>query len=173
MMEHWKDVAGYEGLYQVSDLGRVKSLRSGKIMSLSFSRKTGYKSVILYRDGMGRTYGVHRLVAIAFCPNPDGLNEVNHKDECKVNNRAENLEWCTHQYNVNYGTMRLTNERRAAKQSKPCIQLKDGVEIARYCSTAEAARQTGFALYSIQSCLKGYQKQTHGYQFEYVSEWDR
>lgn len=117
--EIWKDIEGYEGLYQVSNLGRVRSLdrlveyeqRSklvkrlfkGRIMQLSYT-SDGYLMIYLRKDRQDTYHAVHRLVAQAFVPNPDNLPVVNHKDEVKNNNYAENLEWCTHVYNCNYGT---------------------------------------------------------------------
>ena len=106
-MEHWKDIEGYEGLYQVSDLGRVKALnynKTGMERVLSAGKDTGgYMYVILHKNGKGKMCSVHRLVAQAFIPNPNGLPEINHKDECKTNNIVSNLEWCTAKYNMNYG----------------------------------------------------------------------
>lgn len=102
MREVWKEIKGYEGLYSVSNTGRVKSLRRNKIMAL---KKTvdGYLRVGLRKKGQ-KWYSVHRLVAIAFIENPNGCPQINHKDECKTNNNVDNLEWCTAKYNSNYGT---------------------------------------------------------------------
>lgn len=105
-MEIWKDVVGYEGLYQISNLGRVKSVRQNKLMSLK--RCQGYLRVGLrHRGKEQRSYFVHRLVAEAFIPNPHNYPQINHKDECRTNNNVENLEWCTAKYNCNYGTHTL------------------------------------------------------------------
>lgn len=112
MQEVWKDVAGYEGLYQVSNLGRVASLERitskgvhvpYKLLSQS-NDKDGYKKVGLYKDGKVEVGRVHRLVATAFIPNPYNYPVINHKDENKQNNVVDNLEWCTVKYNANYGT---------------------------------------------------------------------
>ena len=113
-IEIWKDIAGYEGFYQVSNLGRVKRLptvvrathgskqyRDGRI--LKYKRAREYNSVALSKDGKMRYYRVARLVAIAFIPNPDNLPQVNHKDCNPKNDKANNLEWCTAKYNNNYG----------------------------------------------------------------------
>lgn len=112
MDEVWKDIEGYEGLYQVSNTGEVKSLNyqgSGEIKLLKqYTDKRGYKRIELSKNGKGKTYLVHRLVALVFIPNPDDSPMVNHKDENPSNNNVNNLEWCTHEYNMNYGTR---NER--------------------------------------------------------------
>lgn len=118
MEEIWKDAVGYEGLYQVSNFGRVQSLDrrdirnrfwKGKILSQQVE-KLGYCSVKLCKNGIQKREKVHRLVALAFVENPNNYKEINHKDENKQNNRSENLEWCTRQYNVTYG--RLDQEFR-------------------------------------------------------------
>ena len=112
--EIWRPIVGYEGLYEVSSYGRVRSLdrydnknhfRKGLIMKQNDSGNgRGYMSVILCLNGKIKKYLVHRLVAQAFIPNPDNLPEVNHKDENPGNNNVTNLEWCDHSYNINYGT---------------------------------------------------------------------
>lgn len=119
MIEEWRDIKGYEGLYQVSNMGRVQRLDKyivdvsqggirtrmfkGHIMNLTIHNVSGYVSMYLSKNGKKKRYLVHRLVAEAFIPNPDNLPEINHKDENKVNNCVENLEWCTPKYNANYG----------------------------------------------------------------------
>ena len=112
-MEIWKDVVYFEGLYQVSNLGRVKSLnysRTGREKVLKPSKTNGYLQVYLYKEGKSKRFSIHRLVAFAFIPNPNNLPIVNHKDEDKSNNCVDNLEWCTVAYNNNYGTK---NQRQA------------------------------------------------------------
>ena len=116
MIEEWRPIVGYEGLYEVSSYGRVRSLdmyvkarygnyrlHKGKVLSPGI-RPDGYLFVNLTYNGKHKTITVHRLVAQAFLPNPDNLSEVNHKDEDKSNNRVENLEWCDRKYNLNYGS---------------------------------------------------------------------
>ena len=113
-IEVWRDVEGYEGLYKVSNTGKILSLHTGKILK-PFSKK-GYQYVNLYRtgDGKKKDFTIHRLVCLAFLPNPKNLPDVNHKDETRDNNDVLNLEWCTVAYNNNYGTRveRCTNTRR-------------------------------------------------------------
>ena len=112
MKEIWKDILGYEGLYQVSNYGRIKSFNyrnTGKEKMLSLKpNKNGYIRIGLTKDGKRKMFQVHQLVAQTFLENPNNYSQINHKDENKINNNAENLEWCTPKYNSNYGTR---NER--------------------------------------------------------------
>lgn len=111
-MKVWKDIAGFEGLYQISINGDVKSLarmRSDgrpckeRILKVCI-QPNGYANVCLHKDGAQYHKLIHRLVAEAFLPNPEGLPQVNHRDECKQNNHKDNLEWCSAKYNLSYGT---------------------------------------------------------------------
>lgn len=131
-MEIWKDIEGYEGLYQVSNLGRVKSLerrvaskcgsyRRVRERILKIVVSAGYGQVILCKPKNQTRFLVHRLVAKAFVPNPDGLKIVNHKDENPLNCNSENLEWCTYKYNSNYGTC----PERVGKHSKEHPRPRD------------------------------------------------
>ena len=101
-MEEWKNIIGYEGLYEVSNKGNVRNVRRNTLLKLS-KNNYGYINVYLYKNGIRTGFRVHRLVALTFIPNPDNLPQVNHKDEDKNNNSVDNLEWCDHKYNVNYG----------------------------------------------------------------------
>lgn len=112
-MEIYKDIEGYEGLYQVSDQGIVINSKGKTIKPTK--DKDNYLMVGIYKNKIRNWYYVHRLVAQAFIPNYYNLPEVNHKDEIKQNNRADNLEWCTRKYNINYGT---GIQRRASTQRK-------------------------------------------------------
>lgn len=104
-IERFKNIEGYEGLYQVSNLGNVKSLNYGKERILKpIKNGKGYLQVILCKNGKHKMYQVHRLVATVFLPNPNNLPCVNHKDENSLNNCLYNLEWCTYSYNNSYGT---------------------------------------------------------------------
>ncbi len=101
--EVWKDIQGFEGLYEISNYGNVRSLKFGKIKLLKPAKnKFGYYHVILCKNGQKKEYRVHRLVANAFIPNPLNYPQINHKDENKLNNKVENLEWCNNQYNKRY-----------------------------------------------------------------------
>lgn len=119
MKEEWKDIKGYEGLYQISSYGRVYSFYSNKVLNTvsNKSRKDGYIQVVLYKNDKRTTFLVHRLVAEAFIDNPNSYPQVNHKDEDKTNNCVSNLEWCTAEYNSNYGTRnkRVSYSKRGNK----------------------------------------------------------
>lgn len=106
-MELWKDIEGYKGHYQVSNHGQVRSVK-GKVPYILKGdyQPNGYKRVYLWKDGEKENFLVHRLVALSFLPNPYGYSDVNHIDEDKSNNRITNLEWCTHLYNMNYGSVK-------------------------------------------------------------------
>ena len=180
MEEIWKDIEGYEGLYQVSNLGRVRSLdkvlpcnvngimttrvRHGLIRKPHIGQ-TGYHYVLL-RDGKRcKNYRVHRLVADAFIPNPQNLPEVNHKDEDKSNNRADNLEWCSSSYNHCYGT---TIERAASKIHRAVCQFdKNDRLIREFVSVTEAAKAVGTSTTQISGCCKGKTKSAKGYRWKY------
>ena len=166
-MEHWKEIAGYEGLYEVSDQGRVKSLNFGKERILKPRKNTvGYLGVGLRKDGQRKFLLVHRLVAESFIPNPNNLETVNHKDEVKTNNVADNLEWMSLKDNLNYGTH---NKRSAEKRSKPVLMFdkKTCKPMKTFPSTMEAMRVTGIANSSISACCLGKLKSAGGYVWKY------
>ena len=124
MKEEWRDIKGYEGRYQVSNLGRIKSLRDNngnyrESFPLIFSDKSGYKRVNLYTRSRCKHFLVHRLVAMHFIDNPNNLPQVNHKDENKQNNCVENLEWCTPRYNICYGNRnkKVSNKLKVYKRT--------------------------------------------------------
>lgn len=159
--EIWKDIQGYEGLYQVSNLGRVKSLnykRTGKERILKPSNNgQGYLRVKLCKDGNREQPLVHRLVATVFCENPEGYTEVNHLDENKQNNMADNLEWCSRQYNVTYnGRAKKAGKKAGKKLSKPVYSInKESGLITYWQSAREAERCTDIPHGNIIKCCKG------------------
>ena len=168
MSESWKDVAGYEGLYQVSDQGNVRSRRrhgsSGGILKPGRDGH-GYLRVVLYREGEWKPILIHRLVAQAFIPNPSNFPVINHKDENPANNAVDNLEWCTHRYNMNYGTCIA---RMAAKHLKVVLQYdKFGNLVKEWASASEVERQTGFAQSNISDCCLGKRKSAYGYVWRF------
>jgi hypothetical protein len=149
MEEKWMPIKGFEGIYEVSSLGRVKSLprldsRGNRVPELIMKQREsncGYSRVFLTLKGKQKPFSVHRLVAQAFIPNPNGFPQVNHKNENKSDNRAENLEWCTAKYNSCYGT-RIS--RLSRNLQKEIIQYTlDGKEVARYKSLKDAAKAIG------------------------------
>lgn len=177
-MEQWKAIAGFEGLYEVSDQGNVRSLNfnhtGGVRIMKPVKHNDGYLHVGLHKDGIHKHMLVHRLVAQAFIPNPRALDTVNHKDENKTNNSASNLEWMSVEDNNNYGT----RNRRAAeaninhpKMSKP-VQMfdKQGNLLATFPSTMEAERVTGIWNGSIVKCCLGKRKSAGGYIWRYMEE---
>lgn len=164
MEEIWKDIEGFEGLYQVSNLGRVKSFYTNRILKCS-THPQGYLTVTLCKDSTKYTKKIHRLVAQAFIPNPDNKPEVNHIDENKTNNNLSNLEWSTRKENVNHGTR---NKRASKTLSIPIIatNIRSG-ESQEFYGASECARQLGLNQGHIPSVLKGRRRQTGGYTFEY------
>jgi len=158
--EIWKDIEGYEGKYQVSNLGNVKSLNYnnyGYEKLLSPFLNSGYLYVDLLINTKRRTFRVHRLVAEAFIPNSDNKPEVNHINEIKTNNRAENLEWVTRKENVNHGTCpeRKRKSMINGKTSKRVLQYDlEGKFIQEWESVNEIGRN-GFRATSISNCCLG------------------
>lgn len=187
-MELWRDAPGHEG-YQVSNEGRVKSLareivyKDGRIKHQKeklLKPQTvvgGYLRICLSKDGKKEYPKVHRLVAQAFLPNPHGYTEVNHKDENKTNNTVwvnedgsvdlekSNLEWCTHEYNMNYGTR---NQRSAEGRSKKVYQYTlDGTLVKIWKSTQECGRN-GFGQGNVAACCRGELDKYKGFRWSYV-----
>lgn len=156
MKEIWKDIVGYEGHYQVSNCGRIRSIKHGEEKFLKPNdAKKGYLQVTLYKDGVRRSHNIHRLVAVAFVPNPEGFPEVNHMDENSFNNCAVNLEWCTAKYNSNYGTR---GTRISAKITGigglPVIAENDNGHTIEFPSVCNAAKYFGVTHGPVQRCVK-------------------
>ena len=186
-MENWKDIKGYEGLYQVSDCGRIKSLArdvyslNGKLayhtkerILVPFLDRGGYQYVNLSKNGRVKKESVHRLVAMAFLPNPENKPQINHKNEIKIDNFVENLEWCTSVYNNNYGTRnsRMIQNRRSYKlgnhpQAKPvfCVELNKTFDCA-----IRAEKELGICASSISQVCKGKLKTTGGFHWKYAND---
>ena len=166
--EIWRPIKGYEGLYEVSNLGRIKSLVNNKgqyrekILNPIIGH--GYYRVILCKNGIKKNYSVHRLVAEAFLPNTDNLPQINHKDENKSNNNVNNLEWCDAKYNCNYGTR---NERKAKSRQIPILQYTlDGEFVREWESAKQAEIEGGFSSAHICNVLKG--KRPHHKNFKWI-----
>lgn len=163
-MEIWKNI---NKEYQVSNLGRVKSKYRkgtyGKTIK-QWKDKHGYLIVYLSKNGKSKKYKVHRLVAEAFIPNLNNLPCINHRDENKLNNRTDNLEWCTYKYNNNYGTKKAKISKANSKQVL-CIELD-----IIYCGTREASRKTGICQCNISQCCNGKRQMAGKYHWKYVEK---
>jgi DNA gyrase/topoisomerase IV subunit A len=194
--EIWKPIAGYEGIYEVSNCGNVrsvdryknardnsKSFQKGKTMTPQTSHK-GYRTIILHKDGKAHTFQVHRLVAMAFIPNSDNKPQVNHIDCNKKNNHVENLEWVTQEENMKHasenGIFSKFNEKQLAAvrrnqmiaseyKKRKVAQLSLCGEIIRcYESLTEAERVTGTDCSKISMCCKGKRKSSNGFKWKYI-----
>ena len=182
-LEIWKPIPNYEE-YEVSTFGRVKRLAYDKpVCGGSFQhcnerilspqlRKNGYQTVMLSKKGVIKSFLIHRLVAITFIPNPDNLQQVNHKDENPSNNCVNNLELCDQKYNSNYGTSksRIASKLKNGLLSKPVQQYStDGIFVREYTSAMEASRKLGLNASGIISCCNCHPKyKTCGnYQWKY------
>lgn len=165
MTEIWKDVVGYEGLYQVSNLGRVKSVRKNTVMSTPKNKTDCYLRVNLKRNGTQKQRLVHRLVAIAFIDNPNNLPFINHKNEHKWDNRVENLEWCDKSYNVHYGTCIA---RISHALSKPILCVELGIVFDNAVKATEYLGMSKGSATHINRCANGKEKQSGGYTWRYV-----
>ena len=168
--EIWKDIEGFEGLYQVSNMGNVKSLNynhTGKERIMKPQKSSnGYLQVKLWKDGKAKRYLVHRLVANAFLDNSDNLPEVNHKDENKENNHVDNLEFCSRSYNCSYNGRA---ERIAEKNKKPIYSINKVSGLIMYWNSAkEASRVLGIAKSHICNCLKGRKKSAGNFYWYYA-----
>lgn len=184
MQEIWKDIPGYESIYQVSNLGNIKSLKSGnhhsKTKILTPVCADGrYLRVSLYKDKIPKYFPVNRLVAMAFIPNPDNKPQVNHINGNKKDNCVKNLEWCTssennlHAYKtgINKGSkpwLGKTGFQNATSIPVSQIDLNTGNVIATFGSMQEAGRITGCSPQKIGQCCKGVFSQTHGYGWKYA-----
>ena len=206
MEEIWKDVEGYEGLYQVSNFGNVKSVKriikkannaylsvKERLLKYTTNHK-GYKMVSLSKNGKQKSCTVHRLVAKAFIPNPKDLPQVNHKDENKLNNYVNNLEWCDNKYNCNYGTSirralktrmdrhnwKEVCERMLETKTKNNVYTKpipvnqftwDGVFIKRFRSSEQVRRELG--INNAYKVAQGMYKHAGGYIWLYDKDVDK
>ena len=168
--EIWKDIEGFEGLYQISNFGKVKSLhnRGGikeRILK-PYKKKNGYLQVKLRNKNHIKYETIHRLVAQAFLPNPTKLPSINHKDENKENNNVDNLEWCSVGYNNTYGS-RIESLKRKLNRRIKQYDL-EGKFIKEYESVKQASQENNISMGNISSCAKGRYAQTHNYVFKYA-----
>lgn len=183
--EIWKPIVGYEGLYEISSLGRVKRLARVSVDSMGrtmpykeqvltnyISKQTGYPCVNLSKDGETKTQNIHRLIAIAFIPNPKGLPCVNHIDENRTNSVLSNLEWCDYSYNNSYGAAnrkrKETLRNNLAGKHRTIYQFTtEGVLVSvHHCGVNQLEEKLG---YCIGDCLTGKSKTAHGFVFSYYN----
>lgn len=161
--EVWKDVPGYEGRYFVSNTGNVRNRLDLRLKTCKNDR--GYPHVWLYRNGKQNSIAVHRLVALAFIPNPMGFPEVNHINGIKTDNRVDNLEWCTISHNRLHSAYVLQHE--SGKPKRPVVCLDTGVA---YRSVAEAARAVSGDKQNIVNCCRGKRRSHKGLRWAYAEE---
>ncbi|MDF2881531.1 MAG: hypothetical protein K0R54_2088 [Clostridiaceae bacterium] len=190
--EIWRDIEGYEGLYKISDLGRVYSFTKNLIRK-PFIMNNGYKAITLSKNDKVKRFLVHRLVAKAFIPNPNNYPCINHKDECKANNFVDNLEWCTHKYNMNYNNLheRITNnidyknrkpidyskeifkinaEKTRKRLSKKVHQYDLNMNLIKTWNSTKECGRNGFNQSCVWHCCHGLYEQYKGYIWKYANE---
>lgn len=175
-MELWKDIEGYEGLYQVSNLGRIKSIlfrnnictkEREKIINAE-TNKRNRQYISLYKNGKRKNIAVHRLVAKAFIPNPNNLPQVNHIDGNPKNNNIKNLEWCSASYNMKHAYINnLSKLKEYNKKNSKAIIRNDG---KKYNNSYDASKELMVSVCSIRDVLKGRIKSCKGYTFKYLNE---
>lgn len=171
MEEIWKDIEGFEGLYQVSNFGRIKRVTTGRILK-GDKNNDGYLRVKLYKNNTKSNKSIHRLVAEAFIPNPENKPQVNHVNEDKTNNSLDNLEWMTAKENINHGTRNKRVSKAISKSNSiPIIatNIKNG-ESTEFYGISECGRQLGLHQQNISKVLAGTRRHTGGYTFKYKGD---
>lgn len=191
MKEIWKPIKNFEELYQISNLGNVKSIGrykysfkdnkkiyEDKEIMLKTINDRGYMKLHLSKNGKRYLRYIHRLVAEAFIPNPKNYPQVNHIDEDKLNNSIENLEWCTAKYNINYGTARARTivglKKYNSSHRNPNSKRVRCVETNKvYQTLVEAGEDIGISYTCISAQLHGKQKTAGGFHWEYAEKGDK
>lgn len=173
MEEIWKDINGYNGLYQISNFGKVKSLnyrKSKKEKELTPKiNNDGYLWVQLFGKPGKNCFLIHRLVASAFIENPNNYPVINHKDENKTNNAVTNLEWCTQRYNVLYSAGKQNRKRKLSRNKKIAQLRKSGEVIKVWDNLVSIKHETGWNDWHIEECCKGNRKTAKGYVWRYAN----
>lgn len=174
-MEEWKDIEDYEGLYQVSSEGRVKSLKFGKEKILRYTKANkGYAQLTLSKNSIQTTYKIHRLVAEAFIPNPDNKPQIDHINTDRTDNRVENLRWVTPKENCN-NSITIENYSKCKlgllnHNTKPILQFtKDGEFVKKWDSMSEIEKELGFNHSHLTSCCRQKKKSAYGYVWMYAN----
>lgn len=168
-IEIWKEIKNYEGLYQISNYGNVKSFvrkNGGELKQVADHQ--GYKSVVLCKDNTKKRFKIHKLVALNFIPNLNNLPVINHKNENKSNNKRSNLEWCDYSYNNSYGSK---PKMQTEKLGKKINQFdKEGNFIKLWDSALLIQKHLGFNNSNIIQCCKGKRKTAGGFKWRYIDE---
>lgn len=171
--EVWKDIVGFEGSYMVSNKGRIYSKKTNKVLQKKYNNRK-YVTTGLYKDGKPHYFLVHRLVATHFIDNPENLPQVNHKDENKENNSADNLEWCSNHYNALYGTRvdRTTNNEKYRESREKMKRKVIGISLdgskTIYLNSIASAVDHGFSKSGVGSVCRGRKKTHKGYIWKYA-----
>ena len=163
-IEIWKDIKGFEGIYKVSNKGKIKN-KFNRIRKTKLNYENGYEYIGLRKEGKYYWKFVHKIVAETFIPNPKGYSIVNHIDEDKTDNRAENLEWCTQKYNMNYGTARLKISKGNSKKVYQ-YDLK-GKLVNVFYGAREAGRILKIRHQGITACCRGEREEYKNYVWKY------
>jgi hypothetical protein len=193
MEEIWRWIDGYKNMYQVSNLGRVRSVDRyvycevspnklqhifGKVLKPGFNHK-GYPIVYLSKDGKQKTIAIHRLVAKAFIDNPLSLPQVNHKDGCKTNNCVDNLEWCDNSYNQKHAwesglqpSYEESNGRGRPARAVAMLDLNTGEVLRTFETLASVKRETGINQFNVRSVCLGLRNHAGGYDWKFINEGD-
>ena len=180
----WVDIVGYENEYQVNQFGQIRTLKNSPkckkfdLLKPQTSKKNGYVYQMLYKKGKQKLLRVHRIVAMAFLPNPNNLPQVNHKDGDKQNNKVDNLEWCMQSDNMLHayknGLQTPSEKQRQAiintnkLKQKKVVLIKDGITVKMFDSLSEASRQTKISVSHISRCCTQKRNATNGVEWRFV-----